>query len=59
MAEDPELRDPRAILLLAYQHDEPPMRLPRRITSAPSPMMEAMRAAIKAGLEVWQVRCFP
>ena len=34
------------------------MRLPRRITGAPTPMMEAMRAAIKAGLEVWQVRYF-
>ena len=53
---DPELKDPRAIMLLAYQHQEPPMRLPKRISGAPSPLMAAMREAIKAGLEIWQVR---
>ena len=56
---NPELRDPRAILLLAYQHTEPPMRLPRAVTSKPSPLMVAMRAAIKAGLEIWQVLSWP
>ena len=38
------------------------MRLPKRISSAPSPLMVAMREAIKAGLEIWQVRapsCLP
>ena len=52
---NPEVKDPRAIMLLAYQHEEPPMRLPKRITGAPSPLMIAMREAIKAGLEIWQV----
>ena len=55
MRERPGLRDPRAILLLAYQHREPPMSLPRRITRERSPLMEAMRAAVKSGLEIWQV----
>ena len=55
MRSNPELKDPRAIMLLAYQHQEPPMRLPKRISGAPSPLMVAMRAAIKAGLEIWQV----
>ena len=32
------------------------MRLPKRISGAPSPLMVAMRAAIKAGLEIWQVQ---
>lgn len=31
------------------------MKLPRRISGTPSPLMVAMREAIKAGLEVWQV----
>ena len=51
----PDVKDPRAVLLLAYQHQEPAMKLPRRITGTPSPLMVAMREAIKAGLEVWQV----
>ena len=55
MREQPGLRDPRAILLLAYQHREPPMSLPRRITRQRSPLMEAMRMGIKSGLEIWQV----
>ena len=59
MKANPELRDPRAIMLLAYQHQEPPMRLPKRISGVPSPLMVAMREAIKAGLEIWQVRPEP
>ena len=55
MREQPGLKDPRAILLLAYQHKEPPMSLPKRITRERSPLMEAMRIAIKSGLEIWQV----
>ena len=55
MREQPGLKDPRAILLLAYQHREPPMSLPKRITREPSPLMEAMRTAIMSGLEIWQV----
>lgn len=55
MKDNPELKDPRAIMLLAYQHQEPPMRLPKRISGTPSPLMVAMREAIKAGLEIWQV----
>ena len=55
MREQPGLKDPRAILLLAYQHREPPMSLPKRITRERSPLMEAMRTAIKSGLEIWQV----
>ena len=31
------------------------MSLPRRITRERSPLMEAMRTAIKSGLEIWQV----
>ena len=31
------------------------MRLPKRISGVPSPLMVAMREAIKAGLEIWQV----
>ena len=56
MREQPGLKDPRAILLLAYQHQEPPMSLPKRITRERSPLMEAMCTAVKSGLEIWQVR---
>ena len=55
MREQPGLKDPRAILLLAYQHREPPMSLPKRITCERSPLMDAMHTAIKSGLEIWQV----
>jgi hypothetical protein len=50
------LDNPRAMLLLCYQHDEVPFRLPRGSQSSPSPIRDAMSRARRAGLEIWQVR---
>jgi hypothetical protein len=46
---------PRAMLLFCFQHEEPPMRLPRRSRPALSPFGEALKAGQAAGMEFWQV----
>lgn len=50
------LDNPRAMLLMCYQHDEPPVKVPRGALKSGGPVMEAFSAAHKAGVEFWQVR---
>jgi len=47
--------NPRAMLLMCYQHDEPPVKVPRGALKSGGPVMEAFSAAHKAGVEFWQV----
>ena len=49
--------NPRALLLLCYQHAEPPLRLPRPAAGGASPLTDALKAAQAAGMEFWQVMC--
>lgn len=55
LAAQPDMDNPRAILLLVYQHCEPPMTLPKGAEHMPSSVSKALLAAKQAGLEVWQV----
>ena len=50
---------PRSMLLFCFQHEEPPMRLPRRSSAALSPFGEALKAGHAAGMEFWQVCWLP
>ena len=48
-AETPLLERPRAMMLLTYQYDAPPFRIPVAATGGP------MSQALSRGLELWQV----
>ncbi len=52
----PEDNNPRAMLLMCYQNNEPPVKVPKGALASGSPVMAAFSAARKAGLEFWQVR---